>query len=106
MIIDQQYNRQYKRRVRIEGKPDEMHGYKLTIHDIETGKQIMNVMGVAIYLSPGEMNVADLTYVRTNAKGRLEHDPDHSFEPIIETVRVDNPEIAISAYEREKEDQE
>ena len=102
MIIDQQY----KRRIRIEGKPDEMHGYKLTIHDIETGKQIMNVMGVAIYLSPGEINVADLTYVRTNAKGRLEHDPDYAFESIVETVRIDNPEIVISVYEREKEGQE
>ncbi len=102
MIIDQSY----KRRVRIEGKPDEMHGYKLTIQDIETGEQIMNVMGVAIYLSPGEMNVAELRYYRMNAKERIEHNFDDAFEPIVETVRVDNPEIAISAYEREKEGQE
>lgn len=92
----------FKRAVRIEGAPDAMHGYKLTVRDIETGEEIVNVSSAVIYLAPGELNCADLTYYQMNEKGRMAHHPDRAFEPIIGTVRCDNPEIAITAYEREQ----
>lgn len=94
MYIDETYNR----RVRIEGKPYDFNGYKLTIHDIDTGEQIDNVIGAAIYLSPGELNVVELTFHRF-VDNKVVTDEDGN--PVAWVRRINNPEIVVSAYERE-----
>jgi hypothetical protein len=100
MYIDTTYNR----RIRIEGAPDELHGYKLTIHDIDTGEMITNVIGVAVYIDVGEMNVAELYFHPYNEQGVIVVDADRN--PVVQKRRLDNPEIAVSAMEAlsERED--
>jgi hypothetical protein len=85
----------FKRRIRIEGALDVLAGYKLTVTDIETGEMIWNVLGVVITICPGEVNRADVTY----------HNYTKTFDengPVFESkqIRLDNPEIAVSCYER------
>jgi hypothetical protein len=90
----------FKGRIRIEGKLDDLYGYRLTVHDIDTGEQILNVCGISIFLCPGELNRADLTYHKYDEKGSIRVQPDRVFEPVIGNIHIDNPEIALSCYER------
>lgn len=102
MLIDETY----KGRIRIEGKLDDLCGYKLTVHDIETGEMIENVAAVTIFLSPGELNRADILYHKYSTRGAIRIKSDSVFEPIMGNIHIDNPEIAVSCYERMNDEQE
>jgi hypothetical protein len=93
MYIDTVYNR----RIRIEGAPNELHGYKLTIHDIDTGEMITNVIGVVVY-------IAELYFHPYSEQGVIVVDADRN--PIVQKKRLDNPEIAVSAMERMREQED
>ena len=86
----------YKRRLRIECKPDEPVGRRTHIIDVETGEAITNVTSIVIYLNPREYNVAKLTYYEHNASG----------QPVVKDgevvsgeVTIENPEIALTVWE-------
>ena len=92
MIIDATY----KRRIRIECKPDEPIGRRTHIIDVETGEDITNVTSVMIYLNSREYNVAKLIYYEHNASGQLVV---KDGEPVSGEVTIENPEIALTVYE-------
>ena len=86
----------YKRRVRIIGKPTDLAGYEVEIQDAETGESISNVAQAVIVLRPTMMNVAILTI--------FQEDP--NTHKLIETnrirpslVRANLPEIDITSHE-------
>lgn len=80
-----------KRRIRIEGKPDELCGYLLRVFDADTGEPITNIKSIAIRLSAEHDNEADITYYD---KATLPGEPGEQ-----RTITLKNPEIAITAYD-------
>jgi len=87
-------NETYQRSVRIEGAPDDLNGYKMTIKDLESGEEIENITDCTITLTPRRLNAAYLTY---DDQGKVV--ADEYKEPMQNRVRVDNPEVAITALE-------
>lgn len=57
MMID----KNYRGRIRVEGKPGETTGYMLTVHDADTGEAIENVTDIALYIGVHHENRAYLT---------------------------------------------
>ena len=86
----------YKRRIRIECKPDEPIGRRTYIIDVETGEAISNITSVMIYLEPREMNVAKLTYYEHDERN---HIVIKDGEPVSGEVTIENPEIALTVWE-------
>jgi hypothetical protein len=90
----------FKRRVRIEGKLDDLKGYRLKIYDVETGEEITNVVKALIILDAREYNAVELTYAETDEQGKyIMQDGDI----VRKTVRVHFPDIAITAFEVEND---
>lgn len=52
----------FSRHVRITGSPDNLAGWAVTIVDVETGEEIVNVVKAVITLIPGEVNQVELFY--------------------------------------------
>lgn len=94
----------YKRRIRIEGKQDDTRGYMLTVHDAQTGEEITNVKAVTLRLHVETVNVAEVVYYNNYEQGRRLIDPrSHLIEGF---ATLDNPEVAVTAYERLPEERE
>ena len=88
----------FKRRVRIEGKANETLGRRLIVRDLETGEEIEHVTRVTIYLDAnGKQNRAELTYAIADAHGRLLQPKRGKL--VEKTISVDNPEVALTAWE-------
>lgn len=79
----------YKRRIRVEGKPDELKGYMLTVHDADTGEEITNFTDVEMHLHVMLLNTATVIYLEEDEYGR----------PIEKTGVTENPEVAVTALE-------
>ncbi len=75
----------YKRHIRVEGKPEHLAGYLLTVHDAETGEQITNITSVDLHLEPDLLNVATVTYIEQD-----EHE---------KTGLSARPEVSVTALE-------
>lgn len=87
----------YKRRIRIIGKPNELEGYKVDVQDAETGESIPNVARAVIVLRSTEINVAILTMFREDPNThRIRLVDDDVKEDLI---RADLPEIDVTALE-------
>ena len=89
----------YARRIRIKGKPDDASGYSISLTDVETGKSIDHVAMVVIVLKPTELNEVCLTYWTSDEQGRIITDVDGDVQE--RKMIVSNPEISLTAYERE-----
>ncbi len=89
-------HKNFHRRIRIEGKPDAVEGYLLTVSDAQTGELIANVKRVAVLLDVMHDNKAIITYHEKDESGKLVV-KDH--EPVERTVTVDNPELSVTAYD-------
>jgi hypothetical protein len=94
MNIDQDY----KRRVRITGKPGEVTPYTIEVRDIDTDECIDNVFRAEIWLDANEINVARLHYYVENGQGNCLVDENDELIKGIATVPVH--EIDVTAYER------
>lgn len=95
----------YKRRIRIEGDLDMLHGTKLHITDIDTGEAITNILAATIYLKARELNEAVVTYDLKATMLYAEHDehgkPVVKDGDIVKKVNIlDNPVVRVSAIER------
>ena len=73
----------YKRRLRIEYKQPEQSapdskpvGYRVTVHDADTGEQITNIRDIVVYLRAGGINEAAVTYYEQNSDGTLNNKHD------------------------------
>lgn len=86
----------YKRRIRIECKPDEPHGRRTHIVDVETGEEITNVTSIMIHLEPLEMNVAKLNYIEYDERNQIVI---KDGELVSGNVTIENPEIALTVWE-------
>jgi hypothetical protein len=90
-------NEQYKRRVRIEGGMNDLHGYRLIVHDLETGEEITNVTSAIVYLDARRMNIVSLTYYEIDEHNKVVV---KDGEPVEKEIELSNPEIAITAFEQ------
>lgn len=90
-------NATWKRRIRIEGKPDETRGYMLLVCDAETGEMINNVRSVVVRLAPEADNEADVTYHEVDEAGHFMAEKDG--KSVERTITVKDPEIAVTAFE-------
>ena len=79
----------YKRRIRVECKPDELKGYMLTVHDADTGEEITNFTDVEMHLHVSRLNTATVIYL----------EEDEQRKPIEKTGITANPEVAVTAME-------
>ncbi len=86
----------YSRRIRIEGGMDETSGRRLHVYDIETGEAITNIMSISIFLNAREESIADVVYCEIDENGKYRQ---IAGKPIAETKRLVNPEIAVTAFE-------
>lgn len=89
-------NELYKRRIRIEGGIDDLHGRRLLVRDLETGKEIPNVTRAVVYLDAQQMNTAILTY----------YEMDEHNKPVLKDgdlvekeIELNDVEIAVTAFE-------
>jgi hypothetical protein len=89
-------DKDHKRRVRIQGSPDDTVGHNVHICDVETGEEIINVKSAIVYLDVKDMNKVELTYYKSNytTEELKQHDG-----PPIERITLDNPEIDVIALE-------
>jgi hypothetical protein len=87
----------YKRRVRIIGRTNELEGYKVDVQDAETGESIPNVARAVIVLRPTEINVAILTMFREDPNTHRIIAVDGDVKE--DLVRANLPEIDITALE-------
>lgn len=87
----------YNRRVRIIGKPNELEGYKVDVQDAETGESIPNVARAVIVLRPTGINVAILTMFREDPNTRRIVLVDDDVKE--DLIRADLPEIDVTALE-------
>jgi hypothetical protein len=76
---------QFKRRIHIVGKPDDVRGYMLNVYDTESSKEILNITRIELILDVNKQNVAKITYYK---RGEL----------IQSTVTVDNPSLNLTAW--------
>ncbi len=94
----------YKRKIRIEGKGTHAEcGYGISVWDLDTGEFVPHVACIVIYLRPGELNEAELTYYETDEKGAILSTGDwldDDRKPIMGKLRVADPEIDLVAYEK------
>lgn len=91
-------NENYKRRVRIIGKPDNILGLGIEVRDVETDEMIENVYRAEILLEATEVNAVRLHYYEGDpTTGRLVTGEDG--EPIKRTATTFNPEIDVTALE-------
>ncbi len=90
----------YSRRIRIEGGMDDTYGRRLHVYDSETGEVITNIMSISIFLHAREESIADVVYCEIDENGKYKQ---IAGKPIAETKRLVDPEIAVTAFERNKE---
>lgn len=85
----------FKRRIHIMGKPDDVRGYMLKVYDTETSEEILNIACIELLLDVREQNVAKITYYEYDEQGKpvFGYDGPHS------TVTVDNPSLNLTARE-------
>lgn len=96
----------YKRRIRIECKPDAPHGRRTHITDLETGEEITNITRILLQLDAGEVNVAQVTYVEYDETGKIATEQvDDELEPLFKTVLLKGSELDITAFEEWAEEQ-
>jgi hypothetical protein len=88
---------EFRRRVRIIGKPDNVTGWAVTIIDTETDETIEAVNKAVITLIAGEVNMVELTYYETD---EANHIVVQDGEPIIKRIKLQHPEIDLYALER------
>jgi len=88
----------YKRKICIEGKPEQPMGYAIRISDADTGEEIPGMFKATVHLNATELNTAELTYYETGDKGSVVVGSDN--EPIIHTATVEHPEVSLTAFER------
>jgi hypothetical protein len=95
-------NEQFRRRVRIIGKPDDLNGWHIEIRDVETGEMIELCFKAVITLIAGELNMVELTYYDTDEEtGRLR---ECDGELVEKQVKLHFPEIDVTALERLQKD--
>lgn len=89
----------YKRRIRIQGKQDDLIGHSIQILDAETGDLIPNIAKVTIYLNPTDINKAELTYYETDGSGSLVV---KDGKPVERVETTENPDVDLTAMEVEE----
>ena len=80
----------YKRRIRIEGRPEDTAGYMLTVKDAGTGEDIHDIVSVVLTLKPSQISTAAITYVTLDPVKK---------HFVRDVVLSDNPEVSLTAYE-------
>ena len=88
---------QFKRRVRIVGKPDDTEGWSIHIIDVETGEEIRQVKKAVITLLAGELNMVELTYYEADETDRIIVLDEKLSE---KHITLHFPEIDVTAFER------
>ena len=78
----------YKRRIRVIGKPGDEKGYAITVSDDETGEQILNVKAITVHMEANAVTTAEVTYVAGK---------DHE-----QTITLEQPSVDVSAMELNK----
>lgn len=86
----------FRRRIRIEGKLDDLKGYRLSVRDVETDEEIINVIKAVITLDAREYNGVELTYAETDENGKyiIQHG-----DIVQKRLRLNFPEISLTALE-------
>lgn len=96
-------NQRWKRRIRIEGKPDEMLGFMIQVFDAESGEMVTNITKLVVTLSVEGENTAEVTYYEKKADG-VGFVLDTHHDPVQQTITVPDPEISVTAYEVDPQD--
>ncbi len=86
----------FKRRIRIEGGPNDLKGWLLYIRDVETGEEITNVVKAVIILDAREYNGVELTYAETDEHGKYII---QNNDIVQKRLRLNFPEISLTAFE-------
>jgi hypothetical protein len=81
-------DKKIKRRLRIEGKTNNISGHYVTVHDADTGEPIENITALTIHVGVGKLNKAEVIY----------YPSDHHL-PIEKKITTDNPEFSLTALE-------
>jgi hypothetical protein len=92
---------QFKRRVRIEGGPDQVIGWKVKITDVETGEEIRNVFRAIITLDARELNAVELFYYEVDEQtGKF---ITFNGKPVERRIKLQFPQVAVDAWEVQQE---
>jgi hypothetical protein len=86
----------YRRRIRVEGKPEAIDSNLLTVHDADTGEQLTHVAAIDMHLEVGAVSTATVQYYEEDEHGKLALD---NGKPIRKTVGTSNPEVSVTAME-------
>ena len=70
----------------------------MSITDLETGEEIMNVLKAVITLDAREYNGVELTYAELDENGKIIIRDD---DIVRKSLRLNFPEIAVTAFEKE-----
>ncbi len=89
----------FKRRVHIEGQPDNPTGHLVTIRDADTDEAITGIKSIVVYLDAGQVNKAEITYYEINERGNVVADENR--EPVTHTAIVEGEDVSlnITAFE-------
>ena len=86
----------FRRRIRVEGQPEDIKGYSLTARDTETHEQLLYIAEIDLHLSARSLSTATLTYYDVDVQGKLLI---KDGEPVIKTATTNNPEVSLTALE-------
>lgn len=93
-------NKEWKRLVRIYGKPDALGAHRVNVIDSETKEDIKNIKAMTIRLNAREVSECEITYHEVDEHGQFVKDPNNGFMPIESTITLPDINIAgISVYE-------
>jgi hypothetical protein len=75
----------YRRRIRVIGKPGDVYGYTIKVSDDETDEQIRNVKAITIRIEANAITTAEVTY----------HDEKNQEQ----MVTLEHPSVDVAAME-------
>ncbi|SRR6266705_7528 len=89
----------FKRRIHIEGQPDNPTGHLVTIRDADTGEAITGIKSMVISMDASQVNKAEITYYEINERGNVVADENR--EPVTHTATVEGEDVSlnITAFE-------
>ncbi len=100
-------DKDYKRLLRIYGRPGIFTGHTIEVYDDESNEPINNVLSMTIRLDARNATECEVTYAEMDRDGKILVSPDSGFEPIINTIALPNIHIAgITAWEVDSWEQE
>lgn len=87
-------DKNFKRRIRIVGKPGEVRGLGVEVQDADTGEVIDDIFRAIVRLDASSINTVVLSYYDSPVRKSETSD-----RPVVNTITATNPEMDVTACE-------